>query len=268
MEFDILYTKSVGNQLNKSPKKNAFYTVLLCLKGSISVKSGYHNFELNAKMICILAPEVIFSTGIPSKDFEAIQLFFEKSFLQKIFLKEEIIEELLELNTDYPPVFALENSYPEVLRKFRQIREEIEKKSAYHLDIIRLMAVEILYEYNRACEYCLLGFKKNMNRNYQLTYQFKKLVEEHFLVWKTVAAYADELNITPKHLTEVVKMETGHTALQILHERLLLESQYLLKHTSNSIKECAYLLGFDTPSYFTRFFKTQTGIAPHTYREQ
>ncbi|ANF49149.1 AraC family transcriptional regulator [Chryseobacterium glaciei] len=268
MEFEIVYTKSIDNLFKKSPKKNGFYSVLLCLKGSLSIKIGYHSFELRSNMISILAPDMIFSTAQPSDNFEIIQLIFPKSFLQKIFLKEEIINELLELNTDYPPVFMLEESFGHVLQKFNQIGEELERKSAYHLDIIRLITVEILYEYNRACEYCLLGFRKNMNRNYQLTYQFKKLVDEHFLMWRSIGNYADHLGITAKHLTEVVKIETGHTALQILHERLLLESQYLLKHTANSIKECAYLLGFDTPSYFTRFFKTQMEISPHEYRDQ
>lgn len=268
MEFEIIYTKSIDNLFKKSPRKNDFYSILLCLKGNLSVKIGYHSFELCPNMISILAPNMIFSTDQPSDDFEVIQLFFHTSFLQKIFIKDEIINELLELNISYPPVFTLEDSFHPVLEKFNQIGRELETKSAYHLDVARLITIEILYEYNRACEYCLLGFQKNMNRNYQLTYQFKKLVDEHFLAWRSIGHYADHLGITAKHLTEVVKIETGHTALQILHERLLLESQYLLKHTSGSIKECAYLLRFDTPSYFTRFFKTQMGISPHTYREQ
>lgn len=268
MEFEIIYTKSIDNLFNKSPKKNDFYSVLLCLKGNLTIKIGYHSFELRPNMISILAPNMIFSTDQPSADFEVIQLFFHQSFLQKIFIKEEIINELLELHADYPPVFTLEDSFDQVLQKFNQIGWELEKKSAYHLDVARLVTIEILYEYNRACEYCLLGFQKNMNRNYQLTYLFKKLVDEYFLTWRSIGNYSDHLGITAKHLTEVVKIETGHTALQILHERLLLESQYLLKHTSNSIKECAYLLGFDTPSYFTRFFKTQTEISPQAYRAQ
>ncbi|MDH5827121.1 helix-turn-helix domain-containing protein [Sphingobacterium faecium] len=268
MEFEIIYTKSVDNLFKISPKKNDFYSVLLCLKGDLSIKIGYHSFELSANMISILAPNMIFSTDQPSDDFEVIQLFFHKSFLQKIFIKDEIINELLEFNTNYPPVFMLADSFHKVLQKFKQIGREIENKTAYHLDVSRLLTVEILYEYNRACEYCLLGFQKNMNRNYQLTYQFKKMVDQHFLVWRSIGNYAESLGITAKHLTEVIKIETGQTALQILHERLLLESQYLLKHTSGSIKECAYLLGFDTPSYFTRFFKAQTGISPQAYRAQ
>ena len=113
----------------------------------------------------------------------------------------------------------------------------------------------------------MLGFEKTMNRNYQLTYEFKKLVDENFSTWNSIGQYASHLGISAKHLTEVIKEETGNTALQIIHERILLESQYLLKHTTRSIKECADQLGFETASYFSRFFKRYLMISPNDYRK-
>lgn len=268
MNPEILYTQDTDHFLAAIPQKNNYYVVLLCLKGNTLVKIGHHSFELGPNMISILSPGKIFSTENPSVDLEVIQLHFDQSFLNKTFVREGIVDELLELNTDYPPVYALDNSFPRVLEKFRSIRNELTEQSAYHLDLVRLITLEILYEYNRACEFCLLGFKKNMNRNYQITYEFKKLVDKNFTHWKTVADYSSFLGITAKHLTEVIKIETGYTALQLIHERLLLESQYLLKHTTCSVKECAYILGFESPSYFTRFFKNNTGSNPNTYRCQ
>ncbi|MEJ5102323.1 helix-turn-helix domain-containing protein [Chryseobacterium sp. MYb328] len=268
MNSEILYTQDTGHFLATVPQKNNYYIVLLCLKGNTLIKIGHHSFELGPNMISILSPCKIFSTENSSADLEVIQLHFDLSFLNKTFLREKVLRELLELNPNYPPVYSLEDSFMRVLDKFRCIENELKIQSAYHLDVVRLITLEILYEYNRACEFCLLGFKKNMNRNYQLTYEFKKLVDAHFTEWKTVANYSSFLGISAKHLTEVIKTETGNTALQIIHERLLLESQYLLKHTTCSVKECAYKLGFETPSYFTRFFKNNSGVNPNTYRCQ
>jgi len=268
MESEISCTKTLDTFLRISPQKREFYTILLCLNGRVSVKIGYHDFELKSQMVSILAPDTLFSTTDASNDLEVMQLFFHKSFLQKIYFKEAVIDELLLLHADYAPVFNLESSFEEVLNRFIKIEKELQNNAAYHLDVCRLIVVEILYEYNRTCEYCLLGFQKNMNRNYQLTYQYKQLVEQHFIKWRSIGQYAELLGITAKHLTEVIKTETGQTALQILHDRLLLESQYLLKHSTQSIKECAYQLGFDTSSYFTRFFKTHSGISPQDYRTQ
>lgn len=268
LDFEIRYTKKLDKLLTTSPQQNTYYSILLCVQGAVSIKIGYHSFVLSAHMMSILSPDTTYTCEDASEDLAVIQLFFYKSFLQKMFFRDEIVDELLTLNSSYPPVFTVEDNFPVIKAKFEQIFQELDRKSAYHLDVVRLVLVELLYTYNRACEYCLLGFQKNMNRNYQLTYQFKRLLDAHFLQWKTVADYAEHLGITAKHLTEVVKEETGFTALQVIHERLLRESQYLLKHSSRSVKECAYLLGFDDPAYFTRFFKSHTGISPNLYRDQ
>lgn len=228
---------------------------------------GFHQFELGPQAIAIVPPNVICSTHTHSADLQVDQLFFTKSFLQKMFLKEGIIDELLLFNSNYPPMYQLLERYLFVENRFLAVKSEIDAQYAYHLDIVRLILMEILYEYNRACEYCLLGFQKNMNRNYQLTYEFKKLVDQYFTIWNVIGDYASKLGVSAKHLTEVVKEETGFTALQMIHERRLLESQYLLKHSTHSIKECAAILGFETASYFSKFFKSHMHISPLDYRK-
>lgn len=267
MDSEIRYSESIENLKINDSIKNHHYTVLVCEKGTISIKIGYHHFELAPNTIAILPPDVLFSTNNASENLEVKQIFFTKLSLQKMFLKENIVEELLTLNSKYPPVYDLMDRVSSVSQTFKKIQHELEFKHAYYLDIIRLNITEILYEYNRACEFCLLGFDKNMNRNYQLTHEFKKLVEEHYVTWNSIGTYASHLGISAKHLTEVVKEETGSTALQIIHEKLLLESQYLLKHTTISIKQCADKLGFETASYFSRFFKTHTNRSPNDFRK-
>lgn len=267
MDFEIRYSENTENLQVRGPIKNNHYTILLCEKGSASIKIGYHEFELVPNTIAILSPDQLCSITNTSENLAVKQVIFTKISLQKMFFKENIIEELLTLNNKYPPAYDLNERTPFVIQIFKKIQHELELKYAYFLDIIRLNITEILFEYNRACEFCLLGFEKNMNRNYQLTYEFKKLVEEQYLSWNSIGVYASHLGISAKHLTEVIKEETGSTALQIIHERLLLESQYLLKYTTLSIKQCAEKLGFETASYFSRFFKTHTNRSPKDFRE-
>jgi AraC family transcriptional activator of pobA len=268
IEREVKYHQGTENFRIGTPVKNDYYTVLICYSGSTSIKVGFHEFELSSNTIAIIPPDVIFSINSVSDDLDIRQILFIKTFLQKMFLKEGIIDELLLLNNSYPPIYQLGERFQIVADRFAAVKREIESQYAYHLDMVRLILMEILYEYNRACEYCLLGFEKNMNRNYQLTYEFKKLVEQYFYTWNSIGQYASLLGISAKHLIEVVKEETGLTALQIIHERLLLESQYLLKHTTVSIKECANILGFETASYFSRFFKSHMTISPNDYRKK
>jgi len=81
-----------------------------------------------------------------------------------------------------------------------------------------------------------------------------------------VSAYADMLNISAGHLSEVVKEQSGKSAITHIHERIVLEAKRLLFHTENSIKELSYQLGFEDASYFNRFFKRITDLTPLEYR--
>jgi AraC family transcriptional activator of pobA len=97
-------------------------------------------------------------------------------------------------------------------------------------------------------------------------YQAK--INESFRELKEVGDYALELNISPGHLSDVVKIQSGKPAIKHIHERLILEARRLLFHTDNSLKEIAFDLGFSDASYFNRFFKRETDVTPAAYRSK
>lgn len=92
-------------------------------------------------------------------------------------------------------------------------------------------------------------------------------IDESYTSAHEVAAYAEMLNMSAGHLSEVVKEQSGKPAIVHIHERLILEAKRLLFHTDNSIKEIAYHLGFEDASYFNRFFKRITNHTPVAYRD-
>ncbi|GAB2595300.1 helix-turn-helix domain-containing protein [Spirosoma areae] len=102
--------------------------------------------------------------------------------------------------------------------------------------------------------------------NHLLVQQFTQLVHTHFQQQKEVSFYARQLNVSAKHLSEVLKQETGQSAKQSIDEFVLFEAKGLLKQTAMSIKEVVYWLGYDDPSYFTRLFRRKTGLTPVAYR--
>lgn len=91
-------------------------------------------------------------------------------------------------------------------------------------------------------------------------------IEDSYTTLHDVTAYADMLNISAGHLSEVVKQQSGKPAIAHIHERLILEAKRLLFHTDNSIKEIAFNLGFEDASYFNRFFKRIVEQTPVAYR--
>lgn len=95
---------------------------------------------------------------------------------------------------------------------------------------------------------------------------FQARIDEHFGHLHEVGEYASLLNMSAGHLSEVVKAQSGKPAIKHIHERLALEARRLLVHTHHSLKEIAYELGFSDASYFSRFFKRETGVTPAEYR--
>lgn len=95
-----------------------------------------------------------------------------------------------------------------------------------------------------------------------------RLLEDNYKEERAVAFYADKIGITPKRLNEIVREKFGFTVSQIIYHLLLIEAKREIGHGRKSIKEIAYELGFSEQSYFSRFFKKQTGTTPESFRQQ
>jgi AraC-like DNA-binding protein len=107
-----------------------------------------------------------------------------------------------------------------------------------------------------------------MPQRSELTRRFKQAVENNFMKIKSVTEYSKMLNITSGHLNEIVHHDTGRTASEIIHERILLEAKRLLYRSEKRVKEISYALGFDDPSYFVKFFKSHVGETPENFRRK
>lgn len=245
-----------------------FTTVILCLSGSLDSIVGQHHFKIKAHDIAIIPAEHINTLSGFSEDFKAFLIVFKSDFLKKGFLNTAILDELLYINPDYPPVFQLDSENFEANHyKFGKIQEEQHKANPFFLDMIRLYLVQILFDYNRVCEICLLNSTTNMNRQFQIVHKFRKLIDKHFATLKTVKEYADLLHISPKYLSECTKQQVGFSAIDLIHQRIVLEAEFLLRYSELTIKEISVFLNFDTLSHFGRFFKSQKNRTPTEYRQ-
>lgn len=90
-----------------------------------------------------------------------------------------------------------------------------------------------------------------------------KLAEEGL---PTVKFMADKLNVSTRYLTDMLKQETGKTAIEHIHIYLISEAKDRLIKNDNSISEIAYQLGFENPPYFSRLFKKEVGLTPNEFK--
>jgi AraC family transcriptional activator of pobA len=96
--------------------------------------------------------------------------------------------------------------------------------------------------------------------------RFMAQVERDFRSQPSTEQLAHALGVSVAYLNTLCRQLAGQTALQILHQRLLLEARRQLIYTRLSIQELALGLGFVDPAYFARFFRRLAGVSPSTFR--
>jgi AraC-like DNA-binding protein len=84
----------------------------------------------------------------------------------------------------------------------------------------------------------------------------------------TVHSIAGTLNLSPRYLSDLLKQETGKTAIELIHIFLIGEAKNLLKAEDYTVSETAYQLGFENLPYFSRLFKKEVGVSPMEFKRQ
>lgn len=151
------------------------------------------------------------------------------------------------------------------------------------ISIMELLCIEYADHKNRKYEVILMFLKiflikasrfhvGNQNNSIgskeRLIDQFLGLLEKKHNVATSISFYAHEIGITPVYLNRLVKEKYGKSVSEFINEKTIVEAKRILQFSSDSVKEISFQLGFEDPSYFSRFFKNHVGITPLSYRKK
>ena len=110
--------------------------------------------------------------------------------------------------------------------------------------------------------------------NHQILERLEKLLTDYFnsddLISKglpTVQHVAEQLNVSPKYLSRLLKTITGQNTQQFIHDKLIEKAKEKLSVTNLSVSEIAYELGFEHLQSFSKLFKTKTKLSPLEFRQ-
>ena len=92
-------------------------------------------------------------------------------------------------------------------------------------------------------------------------------VENHY-VSGSLTELAGMMHYDLYSLSRVIKRRTGKTYTQLIQEKRLAQSAYLLKNTDLNVDDIALAVGYENMGYFHRIFRDAFGVSPRNYRLQ
>ncbi|BAV04853.1 Helix-turn-helix domain-containing protein [Filimonas lacunae] len=154
-----------------------------------------------------------------------------------------------------------------------KIKKEYSQNIDKHTHGLIVKNIELLLSY---CDrFYDRQFLTRRNVNNDLVQRFEKLLRDYFAQDTLVETgqpevkhIANQLNISPNYLSDLLKKYTGKTTQEHIHLQLTEKAKSLLLSTSKPVSEIAYELGFLHPSHFTKLFKSGTGLSPRDYRNK
>ncbi|ANI88681.1 hypothetical protein A9P82_04905 [Arachidicoccus ginsenosidimutans] len=242
------------------------FSITTVISGELCVRVNLSEYCLKEGDLLIIPPSVIRQLTWEDKNTHFFGLLFTQDFLTKTGILDKYL------------------SVAQFFKSSTQLYCNIEKNDYLLLEKITGCLYELLHRNNPGSsdtavmhslfKAFLLKVKQYFDNPQQGTsiantiiYRFLQLLSENYLKHRDVYFYAQNLNISEKYLTQLLKKKTGKTARNFITEMVVLEAKVLLNNESLSIKQIANRLNFENQFHFSRFFKQYAGIAPTEHRK-
>jgi AraC-like DNA-binding protein len=195
-------------------------------------------------------------------------MHFKTEFVQPL-LKGPLSQEFPYFDADAEHIINVTPEESELIQQsFRDIIAEYERFSHEKDFVLRNYIHILLLRIREIYRPHIKKINESVTRSGRIANEFKHLVEKNFISMREVQQYAALLHVTPKHLADVVKLNTGKSPRQCINDMLLLEAKVLLGSTDKTVTQISHDLNFDDQSHFSHFIKQHTGCSPLELRKK
>lgn len=241
---------------------------------SCGLNYGRNNYDFDEGVMMFTAPNQVITLNKP-QDLNEVQgwmLYFHPDLIRDTPLSKKIDNYSFFSYSVYEALHLSEPEQNTVSTCIKMIEEEIKARIDNHSRQVLISNIDLLLNY------CTRFYERQFNtrsaQNKDVTAKVESLLKEYFksdkiheLGQPTIAYLANECHVSAGYLSDLLKKETGKTAKDHINDFLVEKAKNLLMGSDDSISGIAYTLGFNYPHYFSRMFKTKTGMTPQEYRE-
>jgi AraC family transcriptional regulator, transcriptional activator of pobA len=154
---------------------------------------------------------------------------------------------------------------------FRMIDTELSSRIDDFSQDVVISQIELLLNY--ANRFYKRQFITRKAINHDLLQKLEEVLDRYFademsLIQglPTVGYLAEQVNLSPSYLSDMLRSLVGQNAQQYIHEKLIEKAKETLSTTSLTVREVAYALGFEHSQSFSKLFKTKTNLSPLEFR--
>ncbi|MDX1909486.1 MAG: helix-turn-helix transcriptional regulator [Bacteroidia bacterium] len=248
---------------------------IIGLKGGVrgSLQYGRNAYDFEEGTLIFTAPHQALTIGTQEETAHTTgwTLLFHPDLIRRSELGRTIRDFAF---FDYSVHEALHVSEKEriILAGFVQyIETELAQNADKHSQELIIANLHALLKYCRRYYDRQFFSRTNLSRDHIV--QFEQYLETYFASDSlaqsgppTVAQCGEALNMSARYLSDMLKIETGKSAKDHIHDHIIEKAKTLLLGSNASVSEVAYGLGFEYPQHFSKLFKAKTGLNPTAYR--
>lgn len=270
-DFLLFRTSTGENLLEKQSLRLRAFTVILCTKGtengSINLKE--HSITEGSLLMSFPNNVIKINRGEPMADVRGI--IISEDFMRD--LQVDIKNTLpLFMRLAYNPLIHLTQEQQADAERYLDLFENIYNNDSlpHRTEIVSGLLISLFYRisdmYDQSPKSTDSGDRSVRNRREEYFAKFLKLLTENFKRERTVGFYAEQMCVTPKYLSLLIKEFSGKSAAEWIDSYVILEAKTLLRYSAMSIQEVAYSLNFSSQSFFGKYFKHLTGMSPSEFK--